>query len=79
MKRNFFKRVNAQKLQSSVQGSREVELLVKDGLHKVNGHGDPDLRPHSFEAGAEVIFDTQMTFDPAEEECASASDRSTPW
>jgi hypothetical protein len=29
-----------------VQFSRELELLVEDGHHEVEGHRDPDLRLH---------------------------------
>ena len=60
--------MNAQKLVSSVQFSGELELLVKDGHHEVDGHCDPDLGLHCIGAGAEVMFDTQVAFDPLEEE-----------
>ena len=46
MQRCFLKRMNAQKLQSSVQGSGQVQLLVKDGDHQVNSDGNPDLGLH---------------------------------
>jgi hypothetical protein len=46
MQRRFFKRMNAQKLQSSVQGSGQAQLLVEDGDHQVNGDGNPDLGLH---------------------------------
>jgi len=68
MDRNFLKGMNAQKLEGSVQSARELELLVKDGHHEVNGHRDPDLGLHCIGAGTEVVFDTEVAFDPLEEE-----------
>ena len=43
MDRNLLKRMNTQKLENSVQSAGELELLVKDGHHEVNGNRDPDL------------------------------------
>ena len=57
MDRNFLKGMNAQKLEGSVQSARELELLVKDGHHEVNGHRNPDLALHRIGARAEVVFD----------------------
>ena len=68
MDRNLLKGMNTQKLESSVESTRELELLVKDGHHEVNGDRDPDLRLHCVGTGAEVVFDTQVAFDPFEEE-----------
>src|SRR5665213_2733644 len=68
MERLLLKRMNAQKLEGSVQAARQIEFLVKDGHHEVNGHRDPDLGLHRIGAGTEVVFDTQVTFDPFEEE-----------
>jgi|GEM_PF-3268320 len=68
MHRCFFKRVNTQKLQSSVQGSRQVQFLVNDGHHQVNAHRDPDLCLHRIGARSIVMLDAQMAFDPAEEQ-----------
>jgi hypothetical protein len=48
MKRHFLERVNAQNLQSSTQ----LEFLVEDGHHDVDGHRDPDLRLHRIGAVA---------------------------
>ena len=42
MERCFIKRVNAQKLQSAVQRSRQFQLFVRDGHQQVNRHGNPD-------------------------------------
>jgi hypothetical protein len=47
---------------------RELELLVKDGRHEVDGHRDPDLGLHRVGTGAKAVFDTQVAFDPFEEE-----------
>ena len=68
MDRNLLKGMNTQKLESSVESAGELELLVKDGHHEVNGDRDPDLRLHCVGTGAEVVFDTQVAFDPFEEE-----------
>jgi len=68
MDRNFLKGMNAQKLEGSVESARELELLVKDGHHQVNGHCNPDLALHRIGTGAEVVFDAQVAFDPFEEE-----------
>jgi len=68
MDRNFLKRMNAQKLEGSVESAWELELLVEDGHHQVNGHCNPDLALHRIGTGAEVVFDAQVAFDPFEEE-----------
>ena len=68
MDRHLIKRMNTQKLEGSVEFARELELLVKDGHHQVNGHRNPDLGLHRIGAGSEVVFDTQVAFDPLEEE-----------
>jgi len=68
MDRHLLKGMNAQKLESSVEFSGELKLLVKDGNHEVNGHRDPDLGLHRVGTGPEVMFDTQVAFDPFEEE-----------
>ena len=68
MDRNFLKGMNAQKLESSVEFARELELLVEDGHHEVNGDRNPDLGLHRIGARTEVVFDAQVAFDPFEEE-----------
>ena len=68
MQSHFLKRVNAQKLQSSVQSSRQAKFLVNDGDHKVNAHRDPDLSLHRIGACPVVMLDAQVAFDPAEEQ-----------
>ena len=68
MDRNFLKRMNAQKLEGSMESAGELELLVKDGHHEVNGDRNPDLALHRIGTGAEVVFDAQVAFDPFEEE-----------
>ena len=68
MDRHLLKRMDTQKLESSVESTRELELLVKDGHHEVNGDRDPDLGLHCVGTGAEVVFDTQVAFDPFEKE-----------
>ena len=68
MDRHLLKGMNAQKLEGSVEFAGELELLVKDGHHEVNGDRNPDLALHRIGAGTEVVFDTQVAFDPFEEE-----------
>ena len=68
MQRRFLERMNTQKLQSSVQGARQGELLVEDGDHQADRHGNPDLRLHGVGTGAEKVLDAQVSLDPAEEE-----------
>jgi len=68
MDRHLLKRMNAQKLESSVQSAGELKLLVEDGHHEVEGHCYPDLGLHRIGAGAEVVFDVQVAFDPLEKE-----------
>ena len=72
MDRHFLKRVNTQKLESSVQFSRQGQLLVEDGHHQVNGHSNPDLRLHRIGTRPVVVLDSQMAFDPAKEQCGFA-------
>ena len=67
MQRDFFKRVNAQNLQSSVQRSGQLEFLVQDGNEHVNADCDPHLGLHCVGRSAEEVFDAQVLFDPAEE------------
>lgn len=38
--------MNAQKLQSSVERSGQLELLVEDCDYQIGGHGNPDLLLH---------------------------------
>ena len=68
MDRHFLKRVNAQKLEGSVQCSRQTQLLVDDGYHQVNGHRNPDLCLHRIGARSVIVLDSQMAFDPAKEQ-----------
>ena len=60
--------MDAQELENSVEGAGQPELLVQDGDHDVSAHRDPDLGPHRVGAGAVVVFDAQVAFDPLEEE-----------
>ncbi len=73
MDRHFLKRMNAQKLQSSVQGSRQVQFLVNDSHHQINAQRDPDLSLHRIGARPIVMLDAQMAFDPAEEQLDAPS------
>ena len=68
MERHFLKRMNAQKLESSVQCSRQRQLLVEDGHQQVNGHRNPDLGLHRVGTRSVVVLDTQVAFDPAKEQ-----------
>ena len=50
MERDFFKRVNAEKLQSSVQCSGQLHLLMNDGDREADTDSDPDLSLHGIGA-----------------------------
>ena len=65
--------MNAQKLQSSVQGSGQTQLLVEDGDHQVNGDGNSDLGLHRVGTRAVVVLDSEVAFDPAEEQLDAPS------
>ena len=65
--------MNAQKLQSSVERAGQLELLVEDCNYQVGGYGNPDLRLHRVGTCAVVMFDAQMSFDPAEEQLDAPS------
>ena len=41
---------------------------MKDGHHEVSGDRNPDLALHRIGTGSEVVFDTEVAFDPLEEE-----------
>ena len=73
MQRHFFKRMNTQKLQSSVQCSGQVQLLVQDGDHQVNRDGNPDLGLHRVGTRSVVVFDAEGSFDPAKEQLDAPS------
>jgi hypothetical protein len=60
--------MNAQNLQSSVEGSGQLQLLVYDSYNQVNAHRNPDLRFHSIRAGSVEMFDPQVSLDPSEEQ-----------
>ena len=73
MHSSFLKRVNTQKLQSSVQGSRQVQFLVIGGHHQVNADRDPDLCLHRIGARPIVMLDAQMAVDPTDEQLDTPS------
>lgn len=68
MESHFFKRMNTQYLQGSVQRAGQFQLLVQDGDHHVNRDRNPDLRADSVATVAEEMFDAQVLFDPPEEQ-----------
>ena len=43
-------------------------LFVDDGDHHIGGNRDPDLRFDGVRTGAVEVFDSQVLFDPFEEE-----------
>ncbi len=63
----FLKRMNAQKLQSSVGCAMQLEMLVEDCDYQVGGHSNPDMCLHGFGTCAVLMLDAQVSFDPAEE------------
>ena len=60
--------MNAQKLQSSVEGAGQFHLLVENGDHQIGCHCDPYLRLHRVGTRAVEVFDSQMLLDPSEEQ-----------
>ena len=60
--------MNAQNLQSSVESSGQLELLVKDRDHQISAYRDPDLGLHRVGARAVVMLDSQVAFDPSKEQ-----------
>lgn len=60
--------MNAQNLQSSVECSGQLELLVEDRNHEIGAYCDPDLSLHCVGTRAIVVLDAQMPFDPTEEQ-----------
>ena len=51
-----------------MERSGKVVLLVKDGNHEIDRHGDPDLGFDGIGTRSEVVLDAQVSLDPAEEE-----------
>lgn len=68
IERDFLKNVHAQNLQYPGQTFVDSMDLIETGHHEVNADGDPDLSAHCILAGAEESFDSQVLFDPFEEE-----------
>jgi hypothetical protein len=68
MNKYILKGVNTQKQEGSAESTRELEQLVKECHHEVNGHWYPDLGLHLIGAGTEVMFDTEVALDQLEEE-----------
>lgn len=60
--------MNAQKLQSSVEGAGQFYLLVEDGDYQICGCRDPYLGLHHVGTRAVEVFDSQMLLDPPEEQ-----------
>ena len=65
--------MNAQKLQSSVEGAGQFQLLVEDGDYQIGGHRNPYLRLHRVGTRAVEVFDPQMLLDPSEEQLDAPS------
>ena len=60
--------MNAQKLQSSVEGAGQFHLLVNDRDYQISGHCDPYLRLHRVGTRAVEVLDPEMLLDPSEEQ-----------
>jgi hypothetical protein len=71
--------MNAQNLQSSVESSGQLELLVKDRNYQIGADRNPDLGLHRVGARAVVMFDSQVAFDPAKALCFRRKNRSVPF
>ena len=68
MQSNLLERMNAQNLQSSVEASGQLQLLVQDGHQQVCRHSYPNLRFHCVEARPIVVLDPQIALDPFEKQ-----------
>ena len=68
IERDFLEDVDAQDLQYSAQTFVDSMNLIETGHHEVNAQGDPDLGAHGVLCGAEEGFDSEVLFDPFEEQ-----------
>lgn len=66
--RDFLKNVHAQNLQYPAQTFVDSMNLIETGDHQVNADCNPDLGANCVLSGAEKGFDTEVLFDPFEEE-----------
>lgn len=68
IERYFLEDVDAQNLQYSAQIFVDSMNLIETGHHEVNAQGDPDLGAHGVLCGAEESFNSEVLFDPFEEQ-----------
>ena len=61
----------SENLQNCVEALWQRQLFLQDGHHQISTEGGPDLGEHGVAAGADKIFDAQMSFNPLEEELTS--------
>lgn len=60
--------IDLEDLQQGVKASGQIEPLFHDGDEQINADSDPDLSFDGIGRGAVEGFDSQVLFDPAEEE-----------
>lgn len=65
--------MNAQKLQSSVEGAGQLQLLVNDRDHQIGCHRDPYPRLHRVGTRAVEALDARMFLDPSKEQLDAPS------
>src|SRR3989442_13403229 len=64
----FLEKGCGENLENCVERMRESQLFFDDGDQNINGHSNPDLGLHAIGRCAKKTFDTQMLFDPFEEQ-----------
>ncbi len=66
--RNFLEKYNAENLQDFAQTQLDFQFLLDNRYQNVNADSNPDLSLHRVLGRAEKCFDTQILFDPFEED-----------
>src|SRR5262245_43956824 len=64
----FLEKRCGENLKDCVERMRESQLFFNDGDQNVDCHSNPDLGLHTVGGRAEKTFDTQVLFDPFEEQ-----------
>ena len=67
-KRGFLEQGEAEDLQNFVEAAVNPQFLFHNGHKDIHADGNPDLGFHRVVAGAVKGFDSQMLFDPFEEQ-----------
>ena len=65
---DFLKKYNAENLQDFAQTQSDHEFFLDDCNQNVNADGNPDLSLHCVLGSSEECLDSQILFDPFEED-----------